>query len=183
MNQDKKSLRRFYKEKRNALFKKGNIFDISDKIRKKLNIEIENAKNILLFYPFGSELNLLSLIEENKDKNFYLPVCKGENIAVCPYKTESELVLNKYKIPEPTTKPLTDISILDIVIAPALCADKNCHRLGYGGGYYDRFFSNADLRAKKIVVIPDEMFIENIPYDRFDIKCDMVMTELRNVSA
>ena len=32
-------------------------------------------------------------------------------------------------------------------------------------------------------VNPDEMFIENIPYDRFDIKCDMVMTELRNVSA
>lgn len=183
MSQDKKSLRRFYKEKRNTLFKKGDIFDISDKIRKKLNIEIENAKNILLFYPFGSELNLLSLIEENKDKNFYLPVCIGENIAVCPYKTESELVLNKYKIPEPTTKPLTDISILDIVITPALCADKNCYRLGYGGGYYDRFFSNADLRAKKIVVIPDEMFIENIPYDSFDIKCDMVMTELRNVSA
>lgn len=179
---DKKSLRKFYKEKRDALFDKGLLFNISNKICKKLDDKIKKAKNILLFYPFGSELDLLPLMDKNEDKNFYLPVCKGEKIVACPYKKGDELILNKYKIKEPKTEPITDIGILDIVITPALCADKNCYRLGYGGGYYDRFFADKNLRAKKIVVIPDEMFIESIPNDRFDIKCDMVISELRTVA-
>jgi len=137
----------------------------------------------MLFYPIGSELNVLNIINapENKNRNFYLPVCKGEKIAPCPYKTGDELILNKYKILEPKTEALQDISILDIVITPAICADKSFQRLGYGGGYYDRFFADKNLTAQKIVIIPDEMLVENIPCDEFDIKCDMVVTEKRTL--
>lgn len=180
---DKKSLRKFYKEKREALYKEGFLCNISAKICAKLNVEIKNAKNILIFCPFGSELNLLALMDKNEDKNFYLPVCIEDKIVAAPYKAGDKLVLNKYKIPEPKTKPVLNVKILDIIITPALCADKNCHRLGYGGGYYDRFFSDRNLQAKKIIVIPDEALVENIPNDEFDIKCDMVMTELRTIKS
>ena len=146
MNNDKKSLRKLYKEKREVLFKKGLICKISDKICTHLNEIFENAKNIMLFYPFGSELNILKTMEYNKDKNFYLPKCIGKELVAVPYKTGDRLILNKYNIKEPDTKPISDIAILDIIVAPALCADLNFNRLGYGGGYYDRL-----IKKKKIV--------------------------------
>lgn len=177
MNNDKKSLRKFYKEKRDALFKKGLICEISEKICIHLNEIFKNAKNIMLFYPFGSELNILPVMEANRDKNFYLPKCMEKELIVVPYKTGDTLVLNKYNIKEPDTEPVLDIEILDIIVTPALCADKNCYRLGYGGGYYDRFFANKKLRAQKIVIVPDEMLVEKLPCEEYDIKCDMVVTE------
>lgn len=177
MNNDKKSLRKLYKEKREVLFKKGLICKISDKICTHLNEIFENAKNIMLFYPFGSELNILKTMEYNKDKNFYLPKCIGKELVAVPYKTGDRLILNKYNIKEPDTKPISDIAILDIIVTPALCADLNFNRLGYGGGYYDKFFANKKLKAQKIVVIPDEMLVEKLPCEDYDVKCDKIITE------
>ena len=182
---DKKELRKIYKEKRDALFNEGFLCKVSKKISDKLNkiIQSKNAKHIMLFYPFGSELDILNITEasQNKDRNFYLPVCNEDKMFVCPYKSGCELVLNKYKIKEPKTKPLNDISILDIVITPALCADKNFQRLGYGGGYYDRFFAQNNLKATKIVIIPDDFLLETLPSEEFDIKCDIILTEKRTL--
>ena len=137
----------------------------------------------MLFYPFGSELNILKTMEYNKDKNFYLPKCIGKELVAVPYKTGDRLILNKYNIKEPDTKPISDIAILDIIVAPALCADLNFNRLGYGGGYYDRFFANHNLRAKKVVIVPDDMLIEAIPTDKYDKKCDIIVTEKRTLEA
>ncbi len=183
--EDKKNLRKIYKEKRNALFKEGLLYDVSEKISDKLNIFFEDkkAKNIMLFYPFGSELNILNITEalKNKERNFYFPKCDGKNLLACPYKSKDGFVLNKYKIKEPKTKPLEDIGILDVVITPALCADKNFQRLGYGGGYYDRFFAKKNLKAAKIVIIPDDFLLETLPSEEFDIKCDIILTEKRTL--
>lgn len=179
MKSEKKNLRKIYKEKREKLFHSGEIDKISGIICAKLDKYIKDAKNILIYYPFESELNILKILEnpDFKDKNFYLPVCSNDKILVCPYKTGDELILNKYKIYEPKTEPISDVGILDIVITPALCADKNCNRLGYGGGYYDRFFKEKNLHAKKIVIIADEMLADTLPTEEFDIKCDIVLTE------
>lgn len=180
---NKKVLRKVFKEKRDALFKEGFLCEISKEISKKLNeiIKNTNSKHIMFFHPFGSELNVLSIIDkpENKEKNFYLPVCKCDKMFACPYKKGDELVLNKYKIQEPKTEPLKDISILDIIITPALCVDKNFQRLGYGGGYYDRFFAQENLKAQKIVIIPDVFLVETLPKEAYDIECDIILTEKR----
>ncbi len=115
--------------------------------------------------------------------NFYLPLCKGNKMFACPYKPGDELLLSRFKIYEPTTKPVLDVKILDMVITPALCADKNFNRLGYGGGFYDRFFANPALRAKRVVIIPDDMLIEAIPANEYDKKCDIIVTEKRILEA
>ncbi len=117
------------------------------------------------------------------NRHFYLPFCKGDKILACPYKSGDELSLNKFKIYEPTTKPVLDIEILDMIITPALCADFKFNRLGYGGGFYDRFFANHNLRAKKVVIVPDDMLIEAIPTDKYDKKCDIIVTEKRTLEA
>lgn len=180
MNKQKKELREECIKKRNALLDAGLIENISREICKKITEFplFKTAENILTFYPKGSEINTLSLIEKfGETKKFYLPVCKNGEITVCPYKSGSNLVLNKYGIYEPKTPPIEDLSILDIVITPCLAADKNFNRLGWGGGYYDKFFKNKNLRAKKVVVLPEALLLSALPGEAHDIKCDILITE------
>ena len=77
------------------------------------------------------------------------------------------------------SEPLNTLDILDIILTPALCVDKNLYRLGYGAGYYDRFFKNEKIRALKIIPISENFLCEKIPADEYDIPCDMAVFENR----
>ena len=135
----------------------------------------KQAKNVLIFYPLKTEVDLLNLLREDGNiKNFYLPRVKGEDLEVCPYTFGDKLELSELKIEEPLTEPV-DKTLLDIVIAPALCADKRFYRLGYGKGYYDRFC--ADISAKCLVVIPESLVVDEIETDSHDVRCDGIITE------
>ena len=63
-----------------------------------------------------------------------------------------------------------------VCILPGFCFDKNGYRIGYGGGYYDRFLK--DYLGKKIGVVYKECFLKNIFHGRFDLPCDYVVTDL-----
>ncbi len=174
--QNKKLIRQYCLKKRQDMFQYGIMDSISKKIVNNiLNSQIfENAKHIMLFYPIKFEINLLALLE-CRDKTFYFPKCNGNDLLVCPNSNEFEN--NKYSIPEPVSDALCDLKILDIIFTPALCADKNKYRIGYGGGYYDRFFSKNNLSAKKIIPISKEFVCEKLPIDMQDIPCDMLLCE------
>ena len=104
----------------------------------------KNSNHVMLFYPTKYEINLLSLLEDKK--NFYLPRVKGKELEICPYKKDDELMLSDLHIKEPQTDPV-EPDIIDLVIVPALMADKNNYRLGYGGGYYDRFLFGKQFKT------------------------------------
>lgn len=67
-----------------------------------------------------------------------------------PFNVDSHLEENKWKIPEPTTGEVVDPGILDMVIVPLLCFDRRGQRVGYGGGFYDRFLARCRPDCKKI---------------------------------
>ena len=123
-----------------------------------------NSENVLIYYPTAYEINLLSLISDNK--NFYLPRVNGQELEVCPYKTGDKLIKSKFGISEPISESINP-AILDLAIVPALMADKNGYRLGYGGGYYDRFLSRVNVLS--ICAVAQELFVDNLPKDDFDI--------------
>lgn len=136
-----------------------------------------NAKNVMLYYPLKSEINLLGLFE-SKDKNFYFPKCDKDNLLVCPCSSLCEdFEENKFKIKEPKSAHIEDISHIDIIFVPALCVDKSLYRLGWGAGFYDRFFSSSNSDAKKIAVISEKLICEKLPADEHDIPCDMAVFE------
>lgn len=132
----------------------------------------KSSKNVMLFYPLKDELDLTMLLEDNK--NFYLPRVNGENLEVCPYKKGDELKKSNLKIYEPVVKSCAT-AVLDLVIVPALLVDKSGYRLGYGGGYYDRFLEQ-NKGLKTLCAIPEELVVENIPTDEFDIKMDYIIS-------
>ena len=134
--------------------------------------EYKQAKNIMLFYPMKNEVNLLELLQDDS-KTFYLPKVDGQKLLCCEYKNGDILCESCFKTLEPTSKPI-DKNIIDLVIVPALCCDKNNFRLGYGGGFYDRFL--ADYKGKTVVCLPKELVIDTIYPDEFDIAVENIIT-------
>lgn len=166
----KKELRKWAKEVRNSL----DMEKISLELARKLSItdEYKNAENIMLFYPKENEVNLLSLLQD-KSKNFYLPKIEEENLLCCPFSDGDNLCLSCFNTKEPLTEACKK-DLIDLVIVPALACDKNNYRLGYGGGFYDKFLK--DIKAVKIVCIPKELIIETIYPENFDIKMNKIIT-------
>lgn len=167
---DKQQLRIWTKEER----KKLDIKALSEELVKKLQDteEYKQARSIMLFYPKEDEINLLSILED-KAKKFYLPKIEGDNLLCCPYGLGNELCESCFKTKEPLSEPVQK-SIIDLVIVPALAVDKNNYRLGYGGGFYDRFL--AGVNANKIVCIPKQLLVETVYPEKHDIQINKVIT-------
>ncbi len=133
----------------------------------------KSSKNVMLFYPTKYEVNLLLLLED--DKNFYFPRVNGENLHVCRYNTGDILIKSEYNILEPCSEGVS-AEVLDLVIVPALMFDKNGFRLGYGGGYYDRFLAKYSKNFKTIGVIPKNLYQKSLPTEEFDVPVDVVIS-------
>ncbi len=176
----KNDLRKKAKEIRNSL----NVKEISEKIVANiLKLETyKKANHIMLFYPLGSEVDLRSLLNDDK-KHFYLPKVNGKELLACPYKIGDDLVISSFNTQEPTSIPINDTSILDIILVPALMVDKKLNRLGYGGGFYDRFLSKQSSSSLKIVAIPQALIIDEIPMDDFDEFVDLIITESTEIES
>lgn len=190
---DKADFRISAKNIRKSLDIKAISHKICEKIRNH-NI-YKSSQNVMIFYPLKYEIDLLELLED--DKNFYLPKVSsitlarniifagegagvselascthaGEGILVCPYS--KNLKKSDLNILEPCTDPVNP-EILDIIFVPALMIDKENYRLGYGGGFYDRFLAKyPDI--KTIVPIAEELIVDKLPHDEFDIKIDEII--------
>lgn len=135
--------------------------------------EYKNAKDVLLFYPKGSELNLLALCSD--EKQFYLPKIDGENLLICPYNCNVEMKQSQFKTLEPCTNPVAPDKI-DLAIIPCLMADKKGYRLGYGGGFYDRLIPQLKNNCVKIVPVLSQLVVGELPVGQFDKPVDIVIT-------
>lgn len=143
------------------------ISKISASIVSKIRLceEYKCAKNILLFYPMKYEISLLDLL--NDSKNFYLPRVCDKKLLICPFKSGDKLEKSGFQICEPCSEPINP-KLLDLIFVPALMVDKKGSRLGYGGGFYDRFLAEyPDI--KTIVPIAKELFVDKLPVDVFDV--------------
>ena len=136
----------------------------------------------MIFYPLKDEINLLGLLE-GSDKKFYLPKIDGENLLCCPFDKNTELCESCFKTKEPTTNPIGK-DLIDLVIVPALAVDKNNYRLGYGGGFFDRYLSAySSLKPIVIGVCFDQLLVPDDLFEVHDAKLDLLITErkvLRN---
>ena len=95
------------------------------------------------------------------------------------WSSKEPLVINKYGIPEPTNGK---IKFPDILLIPLLSFDQKLNRVGYGGGFYDRYIHriNRIKRKKKPLLIGlaySFQRVKSIPLNRYDKKLDFVVTE------
>ena len=166
---DKNLLRKWARDKRNEL----DMAAISTILAEKFvqTQEYKQAKNVMLFYPLKNEVNLLSILDD-KSKTFYLPRIKENGLECCQYSIGDELCDSCFHTKEPVCEAC-EKSNIDLVVVPALACDENNYRLGYGGGFYDRFLQ--DFKGKKVVCIPKEMIVETVYPENHDIKMDLIL--------
>ncbi len=166
----KQQLRKWAKTERNKL----DINSISAKLVVALQVsdDYKKSKHILIFYPLDNEINLLPLLKDNS-KTFYLPKIDKENLICCPFSEGDKTCLSCFKTCEPLTEPCSK-DLIDLVVVPALAVDKNGYRLGYGGGFYDRFLKG--FKGKTLVCIPKELIVDNIFPEKHDIKIDKIIS-------
>lgn len=139
-------------------------------------LPFKHARNVMLFYPIKEEINLLELL--NLDKNYSFPCIRNEEII--PYINNNQFCAGKFKIQEPLDSEPQNVEELDLVIVPAICADKNGNRIGYGKGYYDKFLKKINRkRTKCLIVLPDDFVVDDIEAEPFDEYVDFILTEKR----
>ena len=88
------------------------------------------------------------------------------------------LISGKYGITEPHPDlPLIDLSTIDLILVPAVACTKSGDRLGYGGGFYDRFFATLTRKITTIGIVFNCCLAETLPTDSWDKSLDFVCTE------
>lgn len=183
---DKQILRTKIKNLRKSMDTR-EIAEKNEKIRENLSkIEaVKNAKNILIYVSYGREVDTKELINDFFDagKNVFVPkVIDLENGLMIFFKIDSLEDLKKGTMgilePKKECVKLTESLIDDeyIIIMPGLAFDKKGHRLGYGGGFYDRF--NARIqRIFKVALCFNYQVLEDVSIDEYDINVDMIVTD------
>ena len=168
---DKNELRKMALKKR-ASFSR----DLSSEVLKKIlnSKDFLEAKNIALYVPIKNEIDITAILNI-KDKKFYLPRCKEDELEFALFDGFASLKTGNFNILEPQGEKINP-EILDIIYVPALMANNKCYRLGYGKGYYDRFFRNNNLKAEKIIVLAKELVSDDFIEEEFDVPCDFIIS-------
>ena len=144
-----------------------------------LKIDKLRLKNIGGYYPSNYEIDDLVILDLLEKKNFKvsLPIIKKDNqMNFYNWSRNDPLKINKFGIPEPVS---SKIFYPDILLVPLVAYDVNLNRLGYGGGYYDRYIERIE-KIKKIIKIGlafSFQKISSIPVNQYDKKLDFIVTE------
>jgi len=174
----KKNLRKkLINIRRNNFVDQSISFARFNKILKKYNLK----KNIYIggYYPVNSEISCLDVLEILEKKNFKisLPITKkNNNMDFYEWSFQDSLRVSHQGIPEPNTKKKV---IPDVLIVPLVGFDRYNFRLGYGGGFYDRYISKI-LRFKNILTVGFAFSfqeISKIPINKFDQKLNFILTD------
>lgn len=144
------------------------------------------SKNIFFYIGFGSEIDTAKYIEEFliEGKKVFVP---RTNMAIKTMEAVEitslgELERNKFGILEPNKdKKSTDKNLLQLVIMPGVAFDVDKGRIGYGGGYYDKYLENIDEGIPKIALAYEIQIIDNVPREDHDILPDFIITEKRTI--
>ncbi len=138
------------------------------------------AKTVLLYYPIHNEVDLRPLLTKYKgQKIFLLPVTHRHSMEVRPYDGEDMMRRGRLGVPEPQTS--TYRGHIDLIIVPGVVFDQHRHRIGRGGGYYDRFLRK-QLTAKKVgVCYSFQLKKHAIPHSWRDQKVDRIITPQQTI--
>ena len=138
-----------------------------------------NKKIIGAYYAYNYEVNIIHVLKKFEKLNYKISLPKiGKNFQMnfYPWSSKDPLIINKYGIPEPISK---EIKYPDILLVPMVAFDKNFNRVGYGGGFYDRYIKKLK-KIKKIITIGiaySFQKVKKIPIGKNDIKLDFIVTE------
>ena len=174
---DKKELRKKIRELKRAMTEEqivsasqrlGELFLASDYYK--------NAKTIYGYLPYNQEVRTVPMLEQAlaDGKRVAVPKCYGDEMRFI-YMDDLSLVENGYaNIPEPIADgPIADDKTA-LVLMPGMAFTKNGDRMGYGGGFYDKFLAS-EPDHPTLALCYDFQMVESLPTEEYDIPVDCVL--------
>lgn len=141
--------------------------------------EYQGAETVFCFVGTAREIDTTALLKDilARGKKLLVPLCTAPGIMELREITSlSQLEAGAYGILEPRPDtPRVDKSEVDFSIIPCVSCDRQGHRLGQGGGYYDRFFE--DCSVPTVLVCREALMHERIPLEEHDVVFGTIVTE------
>lgn len=177
-------------ELRNKILSLRNALDLNYKIE--LDEKIYNnlfndelfikAKDIFIYIGFGTEIDTKPIIKRalNENKNVYIPKIYKDDKFMKAIRLNSfdDLKENSMGILEPVEdNECIDKNDIDLIIVPGVVFDEKGNRIGYGGGYYDRYLAEIQSKNNKLVLAYEFQVLDCIIEEDHDIKVNYIFTE------
>lgn len=186
MNLSKQNIRDLILEKRKQL-------PVSEKVKLSRSIirnlfllpEFQKAKSIHTYVSSKyNEVDTLELIIEilSKNKTVIVPIADPQTklMAHSFLYSVNDLHKGAFEIMEPKNIHFAPIDHIDIVIVPIVAADERGNRIGFGGGFYDRFLQS--VSCVKVGLAYDFQVIDTIQPERHDVPLDYIVTNTRTLT-
>lgn len=145
-----------------------------------------DTNHLFIYCNYHSEVETTELIRRclRAGKTVSVPLTRPDQsrmAAVAITDPDADLAPGYKGIPEPLPalipSRLLPLETIEIVVVPGAVFDRQGYRLGYGGGYYDRFLSGAAAQARRIGLAFSLQVVERLPVFPHDIPMDIVITE------
>lgn len=173
----KKEIRLKLKRQRDGLAA-DEVLDLSNRIFENLKrLNFEKFDKFFVYKNFRNEVlteEIVNWLFKNKKRVFMSKIIKN-NMKTIEISKNTAFIQNKFGIFEPTGDP-EDIDNF-VAIMPCLAVSEIGNRIGFGGGFYDRFLSNK--HALKIVICFDFQVVNDFEAEKFDVPADIIVTEKR----
>jgi 5-formyltetrahydrofolate cyclo-ligase len=151
--------------------------------------EYKKAHAVMFYAAFGSEVPTSEIIESAlKDgKIVILPIAdmRSNNLMLRRINDLAHLTESEYGIPEPIIEHTDDFKAenIDLVIVPGIAFDEEGWRIGYGGGFYDRFMQLLGTDVPLLSIAFELQVVPKIPAESHDLPVDKIITENRIIDA
>lgn len=141
-----------------------------------------NANKIFIYVSYNNEVDTIDIIKNSIDNNksVYVPKINIEDKTMKSVEIHSlnELSVNKYGILEPNVVDKNNTEEkFDIIIMPGIAFDSDGNRIGYGGGYYDKYISNLNYDVVKVALAYNFQMVNCIKAEEHDIKVNYIFTD------
>lgn len=152
--------------------------------------ELQQWTTLFMYVNFRSEVETVELIRgllRQQGMRVAVPLVDASAVSMIPLlieDPEKDLAPGYYNIPEPDPRKSLRLkaSEIDAAIIPGSVFDIHGGRLGYGGGYYDRFLSNDAPQARRIGFAFELQLVDKVPLEPHDQPLDILITEKRIVN-
>lgn len=186
----KEAIRRVFLKKRRTMKEEDVIKYSEDIISQLTNSQVfKESKKIMIYLSFNNEVDTYKLMEYclNNGKRVIVPYCIKKERKMIPSEVknpDTELKLNSFGYREPDIESLREVKIedIDLVIVPGVVFDEAGNRIGFGGGYYDRFLTRLKNTTMTMAICYDYQIIDRVPVDKLDIPVKCIITNKRIIN-
>ncbi|MGE6629312.1 5-formyltetrahydrofolate cyclo-ligase [Bacillus sp. NPDC077027] len=143
--------------------------------------EWREAKTIGLTISRGLEVPTAPIIEEawKEGKMVCVPTCfpKDKQMIFYQYTAQTRMTSGYFGLKEPDPQSSTPVKKdkMDLMVVPGVCFDQKGYRIGYGGGYYDRYLHH--YKGVKLALAFSIQVLEEVPKETHDIPVSLIVTE------